>query len=253
MRIAHYIPAYRGAMQWRVYECAMRSASWAAEHGIQIVPMTSKGPWLDVCRNLAVEDATKRDCDLIYMQDADCYAPADVALERLLASMEIAKADVVGAAVERRGKRRRMNCKPTLSGRLYSGTVGCGLMLINLESIRDLPRPLFRRELTAKGLSVRVGEDIGFCRHAQEHGKRVFVDYTFETTHIAEQELCSSPHFGDGSMVPVETVTTDDSVRFTQTVTPTGEGWSTVQMVTPTASGESLATGTTPKTSEDAV
>lgn len=53
--------------------------------------------------------------------------------------------------------------------------VGTGIILINLDSIRHLPNPLFDTPWLEE-INSHLGEDYYFCNKARKHGVKIYVD-----------------------------------------------------------------------------
>lgn len=184
MLVAHLIPAYHGTLHAQVAVDMTRTTLVCAERGWKYVPICIDMHGIERVRNLGVKQAYELGADLLLMQDADTFSlpPAFGPLEPLYSSMERCDAAVVGAAVITRNG-ERMNCEPAVPGRIYAGEVGTGLMLIDLRKLRDLPQPWFVQDVASDGITLRVGEDIGFCRLVKSAGRVVVVDYSFNTGH----------------------------------------------------------------------
>jgi hypothetical protein len=54
--------------------------------------------------------------------------------------------------------------------------VGCGVMLINLEVLKDIPKPHFNTFWVPE-VDSYVGEDWAFCELLEQHGHKIFVDH----------------------------------------------------------------------------
>ncbi len=184
MKVAHLLPAYRGAVHAEVAIGMSRDAIVCAERGWKHVPFLIDAHGVERVRNMGVRVAYENECDLLLMQDADTFSikPAFGSLESLHRSMEKHGAAAVGAAVVVRNG-ERMNAEPAKPGESYEGEVGTGIMLIDLRKLADLPRPWFRTLVRADGETVQESEDIHFCRLLKAHGHKVVVDYTFPTGH----------------------------------------------------------------------
>jgi hypothetical protein len=161
-----------------------RDATVCAERGWKHIPYLIDAHGIERVRNTGVRIAYEQQADLLMMQDADTFAllPAYGSLESLYATMVKHDAAAVGAAVVVRNG-ERMNAQPARPGESYEGEVGTGIMLIDLQKLRDLPRPWFRTLTSTDGETVQQSEDIFFCRQLKAHGHRVIVDYTFPTGH----------------------------------------------------------------------
>lgn len=170
-----------------------REAAWCESQDWTHVPFYVDATGIARARNIAVQIAYQAKCDLLLMQDADCFAlPQNnySAVKALWLSMRRAEAQVCGAAIAVRNG-DKMNCEPARPGESYEGVVGTGLMLIDLRPLRDLPRPWFKHTDSPSGDSVTCGEDAYFCSHARDHGYRVWVDYTIPTGHASQTVIGS--------------------------------------------------------------
>ena len=188
MRIAHFIPAYRGVVHSEVAMGMAREATWCAANGWEHVPFSADCNGIARSRNIAVREAMRHRCDLMLMQDADGFVIASAttqsAIAHLWRSMHKRDAAIVGAVfVVRNGQ--TVNCEPAIPGEVYDGEVGTGLMLIDLRRLTDLPVPWFVQQDSADGCGVLLGEDIGFCRAVRAAGHRVIVDYSIRTGHAS--------------------------------------------------------------------
>jgi hypothetical protein len=188
VRIGHFVPAYRQQVHVEVAMSMARDTSWAKAAGVEHCPFWVDASGIARARNLAVDTARRLDCDLLLMQDADCFGLPQVgsALGRLMRSMQSAGAAAVGAAFAVRNG-ASMNCEPARPGELYDGIVGTGLMLIDMRALAALPRPWFVHRDDETGTRVAVGEDVNFCRLVRAAGHRVSVDYTFPTGHASTE------------------------------------------------------------------
>jgi len=78
----------------------------------------------------------------------------------------------------------RVRTGPTSVGLEVVDTVGMGVMLMRVDVVADLPRPVFRHGLTDDGGDV--GEDVRLCRILTAQGHRLFSDHDVskEVRHI---------------------------------------------------------------------
>ncbi len=187
MRVGHFVPAYRSQVHAEVAMSLAREAAWCESKKWTHVPFYVDATGIARARNIAVEMAYRSRCDLLLMQDSDCFALPDAnysAIAAMWRSMHNVGGHVLGLAIAVRNG-DGMNCEPANPGHVYEGDVGTGLMLIDLRPLRDLPRPWFRQVDSASGDTVECGEDINFCRHVRAHGYRVWIDYTIPTGHAS--------------------------------------------------------------------
>jgi hypothetical protein len=185
------IPAY----QQRIH--AQTAQAWAGDYvtamqlGWRPIQIWTDINNIEIARNNIVAQAEKSGARLLLMCDSDTMpVPLEGGLRSMWDAMSETGAAVVGAAVPVRNG-DGMNCEPARPGEAYEGVVGTGYMLIDLVKLRDLPRPWFKCELAADGLSKAVGSDIGFCRAVQSAGQRVIVNYRLSMAH-AEQSAVAT-------------------------------------------------------------
>jgi hypothetical protein len=195
-RFAHVVPAYRRSVDIDVALGVARDAGYCVDAGFEHAAFYTDCNNIARARNLAVETAFNVGADFLMMQDSDVFVQVtDVSMakspskfcsgiELLLQTMKATGAAAVGAAVVVRNG-NRMNCEPALPGEYYSGDVGTGLMLIDLNRLAKLERPWFVHADKPSGLEVECGEDIYFCRKIRAAGFDVVVDYTFPTGHTS--------------------------------------------------------------------
>lgn len=189
MRIMHFIPAYRQTVRIQVAMCMMRSFAWAAPRGHEYTVRYMDSCSVEKARNSAVVMARRARCDLLLMQDADCWTPDKYApLGMLWDAMQRTEATAAGAVFALRDG-KRLNCEPVEQGRIYEGDVGAGLLLIDIRRLSDVDGPWFRRAFNADGTETVCGEDIYFTRRLRALGHRVVVDFTFPTCHGAAVTL----------------------------------------------------------------
>ncbi len=144
-------------------------------------------------RQLVLEDAINGQFSHALLLDDDMKFPP-----RLLRSFLKHDLPIVGANYARKdGSGSMMACgmdgKPVKSrdnsGIEEIGWIPFGAILINLEAIRDMPKPWFE----VRWLEERkdfMGEDYYFSMKARTHGLKLFVDHDVsnETRHIGDCE-----------------------------------------------------------------
>jgi len=151
----------------------------------ELVPIWKSTANIARSRNAAVKDAISRGCDLIYMIDADVFAPegAGSVLAALISSMSQTGAAAVGAVVTLR-KGGGVNALPAKPGEIYEAEkIGTGAMLIDLAQVAPLDGRLFDFVLTGDGSDVDTSEDLFFCNRLREAGLKVVADYTITSGH----------------------------------------------------------------------
>jgi hypothetical protein len=196
MRIAICIPA-RGQMEvTTAFDLTMMAAYMAGKKNIDINVYTSQGTLIFDQRNSLVRTAVQEKCDYILFIDADMRFPKTT-LERLLAH----KKDIIGV----NATTRMMPPKPTArniqinedgsvdwlevlsnkeKGISKVDAIGCGVMLIKISCLKNIPQPYFYFEQLLKG--KLLGEDIYFCIKAKDAGIDTWVDHdlSMEIGHV---------------------------------------------------------------------
>ena len=193
MKIALAIPAYQQRIHVQTAHAWAQDMATAMEMGWRPLLLWTDCNSIEVARNTIVDQAIKADARLLLMCDADTMpVPLEGGLKSMWDVMSETGAAVVGAAVPVRNG-DRMNCEPAKPGEVYPGVVGTGYMLVDLFRLRALPRPWFRCEMAADGMSKAVGSDIGFCRAVQEHGAGVVVNFRLGMAHSEQSAVATRP------------------------------------------------------------
>lgn len=181
MRVALYVPAYRGTVRLE----HMRTHEWNREYarsaGIEIGTLDTHNLHIDEARNRAMVDALGFECDRILMMDADVGVQqphVNNALAHLMKRMDETGAAAVGSVVLRR------NGEPNVFDDGQS--VGTGLMLIDLRQVAKVSPPWFQRRVSPDGTETVCTGDIAFCRLLRAKGLRVVVDHGLPTVHVGE-------------------------------------------------------------------
>lgn len=184
MNIALAIPAYRQLVNVQTAYAWAQDAMTALELGWKPALIWVDNSGIARARNVIVQKAIENGAQLLLMCDSDSYPDVpEGGLLHMWQTMQKHDSAVVAAAfVTRNGS--RLNVEPVKPGETYEGEAGTAYMLIDLEKLRDLPRPWFVHTDTPDGLGVVCGEDIYFCRHAKAHGHRVIVNFALPTGHI---------------------------------------------------------------------
>jgi len=124
----------------------------------------------------------------LFFVDSDMCFSADV-LDRLLAR----DADIIAAPYKYRRPNgeyvlfldEKSNGKETkIPDTLFTAyAVGTGCMLVKMSVFEKIPRPWF----AFGDPEHQIGEDIFFCKKAQEYGYKIWVDPTVQIGHIGEE------------------------------------------------------------------
>ena len=123
----------------------------------------------------------------LFFIDSDMCFSADV-LDRLLSR----EADIIAGAYKYRHPggeyvvclTDKSNGKEaTIPDKLFTAyAAGTGCMLIKMSVFDKVPRPWF----SFGPPEMQIGEDIFFCKKAQEYGYKIWVDPSVEISHIGE-------------------------------------------------------------------
>ncbi|KKQ75523.1 MAG: hypothetical protein US97_C0039G0012 [Microgenomates group bacterium GW2011_GWF1_38_5] len=123
----------------------------------------------------------------LFFVDSDQCFSADV-LERLLSR----EADIIAAPYKYRNESgdwvlcltEKSNAhEKEIPDKLFTAyAAGTGCMLIKMSVFDKIPRPWF----TLGPPEMQTGEDIFFCKKAQEYGYKIWVDPSVEISHIGE-------------------------------------------------------------------
>lgn len=148
-----------------------------------------KGYAVDVSRTMLVEDAIENNADYILWIDDDQIPPIDT-LKRLLShGKDIVTGLYVGKNVDCNAstvfrKTERDTYNPFVAkaliehGGLYEiDACGMGCCLTSVEALKKIGEPWFK-------YSKAFGEDIFFCRRAQEAGFKIYVDTDVHVGHM---------------------------------------------------------------------
>ena len=183
MKIALACPSYQQRMHiGSAYAWAQDSMS-ALELGWRPVLLWVDANNIEIARNILVKQADDAGARLLLMMDADSFPTLPQGgLAHMWRAMCDHSAAIVGAAIPIRNG-NGMNCEPATPGEVYEGVVGSAYLLIDTWKLRDLPRPWFKLDMSADGMSKAIGSDINFCKMVQAHGRKVIVNFALPTAH----------------------------------------------------------------------
>lgn len=99
MRILHFVPAYNLRGHMSLMAQTLGDYRWALDAGHEYDFRSAHSCDLNWLRNHWLDVGVSGGYDLLYMQDADCYATSDRPLSLLVESLEATDATVVAAAV----------------------------------------------------------------------------------------------------------------------------------------------------------
>jgi hypothetical protein len=147
-------------------------------------------------------DAMKEGCTHILFIDSDMTFPQDMVQRLLKHDKEIVAANCARRRMptgptaqnyDENGKRIPVYTMPDSTGLEEVGSIGTGIMLIKREVFEGMSEPWFDMPWqTTRGY---MGEDVFFCKKAQELGYKVYIDHdvSHEIGHIGSFEF-GHPH-----------------------------------------------------------
>lgn len=162
------------------------------KHGYDIHLSSRRGPYVGWNRDQIVEDAVNAGTDWLMMIDTDIVFPPD-AIPTLISRDK----DIVGGFYMMKTREPMNTIKmgafdPVAQEYTEAvkdwvpppepfrcAAVATGFLLIRMNAIKELPRPLFPTV-------APVGEDVAFCQQADQAGLEVWCDPTFPIQHIGD-------------------------------------------------------------------
>lgn len=156
----------------------VRAVPWARSQRLQ--PVNSRSSHLLNLREGLLQGATKCEAHYALFLDSDMTFPKD-SLHRLLAHHK----PVVGVNYSTKSQDdpvftacaddTHLVTDANSSGLVEVDHLGCGVLLINLKDLAKVPPPWFGMPWLPE-LKAFLGEDVFFCRKAQKHGLKCYVD-----------------------------------------------------------------------------
>ena len=174
------------ACQSTVYAKTMASIAFniIASKGIVTDVIMRQGSDITSARTWIIQKALEDKATHVLFVDHDMVFSPE-ALNILLKDDK----DIVGVEYFKRKFPREPTYKPldnVEKDELYRATYcGTGLMLINLKIMEKMTKPWFLFGRDSNGQPV-IGEDIWFCKTAQDCGFEVWCDPTLEIGHIGD-------------------------------------------------------------------
>lgn len=177
------VPTYRDFKALTVLSIVHALGSVKVPFLFDLVSLT----YLPEARQRLVDNAIKTGASHLLMIDADMTFPHDT-IPRLAAHQK----PIVGVSyAERRftPEGDRMSVEAPLDGVLQTepykvASVGGGVLLLDLDALKDLPSPWFDCQRLDDGKFL--GEDTYFCRKARKHGFDVWCDPSIEVGHVGD-------------------------------------------------------------------
>lgn len=157
----------------------------------QINPRVELGSILPSQRHNLAQEAIKWGADYILWIDDDMGFPKNT-LERLInaasAGLDIVAANCPRKEIPPRWTAKRDGIIVNSNGKTgveEVDSVGCAMMLVNMNVYKSLPIPHFELPWDPNAGGY-VGEDVYFCRKAKKAGYKIFIDHDLskEITHV---------------------------------------------------------------------
>lgn len=155
--------------------------AYAAKLNLRFTPHIMQGASnLPRARNLAVRKAIKEGLTHILFIDDDMTFSFEVLDHLLRHDVDVVGVNYTTKSPDLRPQTHDLNGLPVYSqnatGLEEVGWLGCGMMLIKLESVKDLPDPLFEMRWVPERNDF-IGEDYFFCGTMRHHGRKIYVDH----------------------------------------------------------------------------
>lgn len=174
------------ACQSTVYAKTMASIAFniIASKGIVTDVLMRQGSDITSARTWIIQKALDDGATHVLFVDHDMVFPPE-ALNTLLKDDK----DIVGVEYFKRKFPKEPTYKPLDNEEkeeLYKATyVGTGLMLVKLSIMEKMTKPWFLFGRDSNGQPV-IGEDVWFCKTAQDCGLEVWIDPTIKTGHLGD-------------------------------------------------------------------
>lgn len=168
-------------------ECVISLLELQARSTLALQFYLNQSLYIDYNRNQLVDVAVKNGSSHLMFIDSDIAFPSD-GVERLLSHNK----DIIGGYYNtRRGNNpiRFLEDGKIVTKDLPSDLFQChilptGFMLIKLEAIQKLQKPYFAVITRAQGT---IGEDVSFCKKAQDAGIEIWVDPSIKLGHVGKK------------------------------------------------------------------
>lgn len=144
---------------------------------------------LPKARQMAMEHAIENGYTHILFLDDDMAFSSDLFDKLSAHQKQIVAANYSNKSVMRNPQTHGVDGQPLSSiektGLEEAGWVGFGAILIELEAIKDLPKPWFETRWMPER-NAFIGEDYYFCGHARTHGIKIYVDHDAKVAHMGD-------------------------------------------------------------------
>jgi len=140
-------------------------------------------------RQMAMEHAIQSGYTHILFLDDDMAFESDL-FERLAAhKKQVVAANYSNKTAQRNPQSHGIDGLPLSSsgksGLEEAGWVGFGAVLIDLDAVKDLPKPWFETRWMPER-NAFIGEDYYFCGHVRAHGVKIYVDHDAKVSHMGD-------------------------------------------------------------------
>jgi hypothetical protein len=144
--------------------------------------------YVHVGREMVLKAALKHEATHLLWLDSDMGFPPDTVQRLLVHDQAVVAANCVMKVPQpiftaiRDGQ--RIETGPDSTGLEVVDTVGCAVMLLRLDAVADLPRPIFAHGLNDDGGDI--GEDLMLCHALRRAGHAIYIDHDLskEIAHI---------------------------------------------------------------------
>ena len=159
------------------------------KHAPSITVLIKQGCYIHKNREEIAQEAVNGGFTHLFFVDSDMCFGYQV-LDRLLSR----DADIVGGVYKYRREEKEYVLRlfgeggqPILAKEIPEGLfkcfgIGAGCLLIKTSVFKKIPKPWFPLEID----QVPLGEDLAFCKKAQDYGFTIWADSTVEVLHIGE-------------------------------------------------------------------
>lgn len=189
---------------------------WLAMNGHEEFVFGTDAVDISTVRNKAMHHAIDAGCNRLLMIDSDVAVEGgNSSLASLMPLMDEKDCALAGIPVMLRraeqmpdGRwKNTVNCSPIFAGEVYQGRVATGILLINLDQVKELPEPWFYDVRNENNTERTVTQDMYFCDKVRDAGLKVYVDFRIPSVHRAR------PEYSTADLIRSKFVTTTQDVR----------------------------------------
>lgn len=169
-------------------------------HGNGLKIFNKRTSLLPKSRQGIVEDALTEDCTHLLFVDSDQTFPADLVHRMAKRGLPVIGCNVATKIIPSSPTARLRDPKwpggkplftdPESKGVVEVWRLGCGVMLLNLEVFKTMPKPWFSITWNA-AMNDFTGEDWYFCEQLEKAGHKIYVDQDIskEIGHLGQLEF----------------------------------------------------------------